>query len=255
MREESRNGRLTVAEPEASTAGTSGEGPFDPKESRGSSSLMFVGLSSRARGWIIAVAMGLGVVSLAVAWLEASRVSDSLRFGAQDVEVVKQAFEAAKTGSSVDAYIYVHLLNVDAHLKGITNRHALGALAIGGGVALLALGFALFLLGADGAFKLQAAGRGGESIVLQSSAPGLFCFLGAVALIAIGATRPHRLTIGDFAPPAVDAVLEVLGRIPPGAGVRPARDAAGGLSIEELRRLGTGLGGVTFQRTEDGGQE
>lgn len=103
----------------------------------------------------------------------------------------------------LETLLFVHLFNVNAHLKTISNRHALGLEAIGCGVALLAMGLALFLIGADGAMKLRAAGAKGRGIFFETSAPGLACFAGSVTLIAIGATRPHKLSIGTFGPGVV----------------------------------------------------
>ena len=220
-----------------------------PPTHGGATPAHFVGLSERARLWIILIATGLGIVSLGGAWREASKVTESLEFGQPDVDVITSTYEAVKTGKEIDAYMFVHLLNVDAHMKGITNRHTLGALAIGGGFALLALGFALFLLGADGAFKLQAENKGGGNLQLQSAAPGIFCFFGAVLLIGIGATRPHDLQIGDFSPPQTDGLAAILRAVDT---TRPPAEHDGPIDREAAQTLLDLLNGGRDAEAPDG---
>ena len=87
--------------------------------------------------------------------------------------------------------------------KGIANRHALASLSIACGIALFAIGFSLFLIGADGAFKAQASHGGSFAVAASGTAPGLLCFVAATVLVGIGATRVHKLGIGEVRLPTV----------------------------------------------------
>lgn len=145
---------------------------------------------------IIAAAFAIGIVSVGLSWYEAHAARQQLAFGLADLRVLGAISELAPESSN--EALTVHALNTMVHLKGVTNYQALGVLAIGAGAAFVAIGFALFLIGADGAFKLQVDGRGDVKLGLYATAPGLLCFVLAAGLIALGATRKHEIELGGY---------------------------------------------------------
>jgi len=158
----------------------------------------FAGLPNWAKIAIVFAALLLGALSIGFAGKDASDANKNLAFGQKDVEAISAVAKLGHTGPGNDQALVVHTLNVIVHLKAITNYQALGGLAIGAGSAFLAIGFALFLLGADGAFQIQFAGRGDNKLAFYASAPGLLCFLLSAILIAAGAMRKHEIRLGDF---------------------------------------------------------
>ena len=145
---------------------------------------------------IVAAAFFLGTLSFGLSWLQGRAAMQLLAFGTEDVATLT-AIAGLSTDTLNEALI-VHALNAMVHLKGISNYQSLGVLAIGAGSAFLAIGFALFLIGADGAFKLQYVGQGSNKLVLYATTPGLLCFVMSAVLIHVGATRRHEMELGAY---------------------------------------------------------
>ena len=158
----------------------------------------FRGIPSWAKITIVFLAVVLAALNLGAAWVDLSNANRNLSFGKNDVDMIASVARLGHTGSESDQVLVVHTLNTIVHLKAITNHQALAGLAIAAGTALLALGFALFLIGADGAFQMQYQGKDDGKIAFYATAPGLLCFALATVLIAIGATRKQSLQLGDF---------------------------------------------------------
>ena len=132
-------------------------------------------------------------VSLAfAAWI----MGDTLRgmqFNQQDQEAVNRLSGAA-TDPAHQSILRAQAIDAVANLKQLANRQSTIMVAFAGAFALCAVGFALFLLGADGAFRLQTEhGRSGPKLWLASTAPGIACFV--LAVILVGTAAMHRSNV------------------------------------------------------------
>ena len=132
-------------------------------------------------------------VSLAfAAWI----MGDTLRgmqFNQQDQEAVNRLSGAA-TDPAHQSILRAQAIDAVANLKQLANRQSTIMVAFAGAFALCAVGFALFLLGADGAFRLQTEqGRSGPGLWLASTAPGMACFV--LAVILVGTAAMHRSNV------------------------------------------------------------
>lgn len=161
----------------------------------------FQGLSERAKLWIIAAGIILATACIFLALMDTHRISKELDYGNPDREVLENLYGMSKQNTSADPYLFVHTFNVQVLQKGIANRHALASLSIACGISLFAIGFSLFLIGADGVFKLQASSGAGPAVAVSGTAPGLLCFVAATILVGIGATRTHKIDIRSFRVP------------------------------------------------------
>lgn len=166
----------------------------------------FQSFSGKAKLTIAGVGIALASFCIGAALLNASETSEKLYYSTPDRIILQELCNIPTPNPVVDPYLFVHILNVQIHQKGIANRYALGSLSIACGVALFAIGLSLFLIGADGAFKVQASCGGSFPVAASGTAPGLLCFIAATVLVGIGATRKHELAIGNFRPPVPSAV-------------------------------------------------
>ena len=150
----------------------------------------YIGFSARQKWWVAGSAIAIICVSLAfAAWI----MGDALRnvpFGPQDQEAVNRLL-----GDTTDplhkSMLRAQAIDAIANLKQLANRQSIIAAAFAGVLALCALGFALFLLGADRAFQLQTQpGQSGPKLWLMATAPGMACFV--FALILMGMALVHR---------------------------------------------------------------
>lgn len=187
----------------------------------------FHGIPVWAKLIIIFVAIFLGSAAVAYGLINADRANAELAFSERDAAVVRAVTSLTGRGDQADVSVVVHVLNVISHLKAITNNQSLATLAISGGAALLAIGFALFLIGSDGAFRMQyeTPSQATGKLALYAAAPGLLCFLLGAVLIAVGSMRKHELNIGNFSvadtdKAAAERVLPELPRASKSSGIR-----------------------------------
>lgn len=160
----------------------------------------YTGLSNKAKIWIITLSALVAVANLAMAWIVASDALDQVPMSEQDVRQIIDLSEDVTDPiiHSNNMLLRSHAINTQVHLKGVTNKQSIIIVAIGSGFALLAIGFALFLIGADGAFTINATAPE-SSLVLSSTAPGLLCFVLAALLIGFGVSRKHEINLGSTA--------------------------------------------------------
>ena len=154
---------------------------------------IYEGLTGRQKLFVVGSAIFAVFVSLAfAAWV----MGDTLRstqFSQQDQEAVNRL-----AGDTVDplhkSILRAHAIDAVANLKQLANRQSIIMVAFAGAFALCAVGFALLLLGADGAFQLQAGqGKSGLKPWLAGTAPGISCLV--LAMILAGMAVAHRSSI------------------------------------------------------------
>jgi len=158
----------------------------------------YEGLSKRAKMWILTLSAIVAVSNLGLAWLVASNAIEQIPFSNDDIALIV-GLSADVTDSRIQAnniQLRTHAINTQVHLKGVTNKQAISVVAIGSGFAMMSIGFALFLIGADGAFTLKAT-EGDRNLVFSSTAPGLLCFLLASILIIYAITRDYEINLGS----------------------------------------------------------
>jgi hypothetical protein len=147
---------------------------------------------------VIFAAILLAALSLSRAWSEASSVVCRLPLGPADAEMMKRVAALSSKDGAVRDVVLAHALNVIVTIKKISNHQSLALLAVATGFSLMAVGFALFLIGADGAFRIQASKQTDAKLMLTGTAPGLLCFILAAALVAVGATRHDDTELANF---------------------------------------------------------
>lgn len=162
-----------------------------------------IGLPQWARTTIVFLSIFLAATSLYLSWSLAPAIGKEIGFAAGDVAPLRQiAYGSTGTLNNLQedngTKILVHLANNQAQMKMITNHQSIALLSIGVSVAMLSIGYALFLIGADGAFKLSYRHPDQSRFMLYGTAPGLLCFVLATALMAVGMTRRSNLTTSNF---------------------------------------------------------
>jgi hypothetical protein len=142
--------------------------------------------------WIVGAA-AIFIVNIGFAWLVMSRAIENLQFSPQDQEIVT-ALSASAENETAKILLRTRAIDAVVSVKNITNKQAITLAAFGGAFGLCAAGFALFLIGADGAFQFNVEQPGsGAKVVLSSTAPGLFCFLVAGVIVIVGILHPTSI--------------------------------------------------------------
>ncbi|MEZ6242692.1 MAG: hypothetical protein R3B57_06570 [Phycisphaerales bacterium] len=154
-------------------------------------------LTGRAKTLIAVMAGLIAGASLLAGVYGWATFSQNSRITPEEYRQVEHMYELTRTNTAHDTFILVHNLNLLVQVRRVLNEQALNAVALGGATALLAIGFALFVIGIDGAFTVHGTAGTQGSVVLQGSAPGLLCFTLAAGLLALAMVRDTPLKIGS----------------------------------------------------------
>ena len=85
-------------------------------------------------------------------------------------------------------------VHVVAQIENITINTSLSYTTAGIAIGLVSIGFALFVIGADGAFKVMGS-TPDMKLVISSTAPGILCFVLAFFLVCIVNWKPTGLDL------------------------------------------------------------
>jgi hypothetical protein len=158
---------------------------------------MYTGLSERARLLILGLGAVIAAMNLGVAWWLADGAMSALHLTHADVDNYKSLVNVADRNFTPASRQVVaeRTLNVVTLTKLISNKQGLVLACYGGAFAMAAIGFALFVIGADGAFKVSAGGTHQAGVVLSGTAPGLLCFVLAGWLLGKGVDHTTTVTL------------------------------------------------------------
>lgn len=148
---------------------------------------------------VVIVVLSLVMAITAIAWAGSAFVDFGEDAGLtdQDITRVIDMVDASRTDTNHDTFVLIESLRLQMQMKRVLNHQRLQGLSMGLCIALLALGFALFAIGADGAFAIAAKKGANASLTVQGTAPGLLCFLLAAAIATVAITKPTPLSLGE----------------------------------------------------------
>ena len=157
------------------------------------SRLVYAGLSEKARVWILLAGGFIAVLNLGFAWYFAFTAESQLQLQAKDVLPLQDWLRILMSNSTTTQIVQHELLargmNIMVMLKLMANKHSLVLTCFGAAFALAAIGFSLFVIGADGAFKIMANSSPNTKLAVTGTAPGLLCFVLSALLICVGVTQ------------------------------------------------------------------
>jgi len=131
---------------------------------------------------ILAVVLFAG--NIAAAWFIAAQANTLIgRSLLEKNSYIDQALERGSQLSANDHLLMNRRLDAELILRSLQNRHIITVVGMGAAFALVAVGFALFVLGAEGAFTLKGAIQDRGNLVIKSTAPGVLCFLLATIIV------------------------------------------------------------------------
>lgn len=160
-------------------------------------SAVYEGFSNKSK-MIIVIMSALGaMINLGLAWYIADKALNEIPISNEDIKEIKLLSSDLNDTEvySNNLQLRVHALNAQVHLKGITNKQSIIIVSFGSGFAFIAIGFALFLIGADGALKVKQ-NDADSKLMISATTPGIVSFLFAAILIFYGVSRKHKLELG-----------------------------------------------------------
>lgn len=161
----------------------------------------YVGLTERSKLLVLLVAALIAGLNLVAAWHFAGKTESALALSAEDMMpfhawVAKVDQKNLSSDARYD--LGARAMTLVVSLKLVSNKQALVLTSFGGAFALLAIGFALFIIGADGAFKVIASSPDSSRVAITGTAPGLLCFLISGVLIWNGVQHKSELHAPDL---------------------------------------------------------
>jgi hypothetical protein len=180
------------------------------------SSDLYVGLSERSRLIIVTIGGLVATLNLAAAWWFAYSTEQSLALTEAAFKPYLYWFKessALNLSSELRYDLVARAMHIVALGKLIANKQGIVLACFGAAFALAAIGFSLFIIGADGAFKVLAKSPAKASIAITGTAPGLLCFVISGWLVSVGVHHQSHLQLppmrfeqtGSAPPTAIDA--------------------------------------------------
>jgi hypothetical protein len=149
----------------------------------------YAGLSASQRMVILVLGWAVACANLMAAWYMADHVLTGLPIGQPEMLLVDSI--AGKAAAADRAMMTAYVLNELVLTKFGIGKYQLMIVVFAAAFALISVGFSLFVIGADGAFRIAGTQPGGTKLVISGTAPGILCFLLAAGLVYGGIT--HRL--------------------------------------------------------------
>jgi len=161
-------------------------------------SQLYQGLTKKSKMWIIGSATAIAVINLLFSWFLAHQTINNMQFTQSDIKNIKSLSNLSNNSSTAyDRELRTLSMNANIHLKTITNKQTIVVLSIASGFTFVAIGFALFLIGVDGAMYISHEHHDSK-LFISVTAPGLVSFLLAALLIMYGVSRKHKLKLSNI---------------------------------------------------------
>ncbi|WP_437310271.1 hypothetical protein [Sorangium sp. So ce388] len=166
------------------------------------------------------LAIAIFLLNMACAWWVASAsnrlISQPLVTGG--TTAVARAIEAAPSANANTHVFLNRLLEAEIQLRVVQNRQTISIVAMGAGFALVAIGFALFVMGADGAFTMKGNVGDRGNLVIKATAPGLLCFVLAAIVVYASLGGVAQVASSPFTiyPDSAAAAVQALALPSPG---------------------------------------
>ena len=191
-------------------------------DANGTSSLL-----KRAGPWSVGLAVVVFLLNMAAAWyiVGDSTILISKPLVGESTSAVSAVLAAADEATPNQMVLLNRVVDTELLLRTIQNRQSLTVVSMCAAFALIAIGFALFVMGAEGAFSFSGEVKDRGTLVLQSASPGLLCFV--LAAIIVGMTIKIETNV---TPPGIQ-VFGPAGKVQEGQRGKGSRDGIGGDDI------------------------
>lgn len=146
------------------------------------------------------LAIAVFLANMLCAWLLALRGAESIAHPlvGDRPTATSRALDEAPKASANGFTLLNRVLDAELQVRAVQNRQTLSIVAMAAAFAMMALGFALFVMGAEGAFQFSGTTPGTGTLVLKASAPGIFCFFLATAILIAALFGEVNLKTGAF---------------------------------------------------------
>jgi hypothetical protein len=146
---------------------------------------VFICLLNMGAAWYLIISSNKFVVSPLVSGRATSATSEALKLTA-----------AADPDKLI---ILDRIVQSDVNHRNITNKQTAVMVAMGASFCLIAIGFALFVMGVEAAYAISGDSPTTGRLVIQATSPGLLCFILAAVVVCFALTRHSEVTFPPLA--------------------------------------------------------
>jgi len=157
-------------------------------------------LVERASGFSLRLAVLVFMANMVAAWWITGESTSVIGkpLVAEYPTATSLAVNVAPEANANTHVLLNRLLNTELMLRAAQNRHTITVVALSVAFALVAIGFALFVMGAEGAFRFEGEVKDQGNLMVKATAPGLLCFVLAVIIVCFALLSKTDLELGDF---------------------------------------------------------
>lgn len=133
-------------------------------------------------------------------WLALSAAEDMARplVSEDSVTVVSRVLDTHEGASANGHTLLNRMVDAEIQIRTVQGTQTLCVVAMAGSFAMMAIGFALFVMGAEGAFQLEGSAPTGGNLVLKSTTPGVLCFTLAAIVLVFSLYKQIEVSSGSF---------------------------------------------------------
>lgn len=163
----------------------------------------------RASQFSLLLAIGVFLANMLGAWWVAFHSTALIaRPLVEPGSAIEQALGKLSTADDDTHFFLLRLLDTELMIRTIQNQQALNVVALAVAFALMAVGFALFVMGAEGAFQLEGRHPSAGNVVAKATAPGLLCFVLSAGVVLVALRMHVEIEPGAFQRPAAEATTQ-----------------------------------------------
>jgi hypothetical protein len=149
---------------------------------------------------LVLCGVAIAVLNMTIAWFVIVSSNRFVMTGLvtnDSVSVTSRALSMITDAKPNQLMIINQLIEADINHRLITNKQAIVIVSMAASFSLVAIGFALFVMGVEAAYTISGNNPTG-SIVIQASSPGLACFLFAAVIICFSVTQKSSVKFANI---------------------------------------------------------
>jgi hypothetical protein len=168
---------------------------------------------------LVLVGVLISLANMYVAWSVIASSNSFVMTGLVSkggLTATSQALEMVSNSSPEKIGFLDRIVQADVNHRLIANKQTIVIVALASSFSLMAIGFALFVMGIEAAYSIEGKNPTG-SLVISASSPGLVCFLLAALVICFSLSQKSNVKFDPIEnrPTSDSTLVEDAERLPP----------------------------------------
>ena len=152
---------------------------------------------------LVLCGVGICLLNMALAWILIISSNKFVMTGLvtdRSSSATSMAIKLAPDANADKLVFLDRLIESDVDHRTVANKQTVVIVALAASFSLIAIGFALFVMGVEAAYTISGSNPTGR-LVIQASSPGLVCFILATLTICFAITQRSDVRFSDYPSP------------------------------------------------------